>query len=415
MNVAVLGLGQRGYNYIRWIRYFCKNLDVIAVCDVNRERTDQTAKAFKVKNKFYSSDSFFENGALGDAVIIATQDRDHYGHCLQAIDAGYKHILVEKPVSPNIEECKKLNKIASEKGVTIIVCHVLRYSKYYKTIKKLIDDKVIGDIITINHMENVAYFHFAHSYVRGCWRRSDETSPLILAKCCHDFDILHWFIGKPCLNVSSFGDLTYFKPQNAPANSADRCLDCKVEDCQFNAEKLYITDKFYKATFIKFSSRVYVGKAGSTKAEKYEALRNGPYGRCVFKCDNNVVDHQIINMQFENGITASHTVTAFSEKFYRRTQISGTKGEIIADDLTGKIKVNIYHGKSYTINTKIIKGIGHIDGDINLIKNWAKLLDGTLTDFNSVTYLSETLPSHRIALAAEKSRLNNGMVIDVNE
>lgn len=413
MKVAVLGLGQRGYNYIRWIKYFCKDIEVNAICDINKIRTEQTAKAFKIKQKFYLADDFFKNGAIADAVIIATQDRDHYGHCIKAITAGYKHILVEKPVSPNIDECEQLNEIAKEKGVTIIVCHVLRYSKHYKTIKKLIDDNVIGDIITINHIENIAYFHYAHSYVRGSWRRSDETSPLILAKCCHDFDILYWLIKKPCLNVSSFGDLTFFKRQNAPEDSAERCLFCKVKDCQFNAEKLYIMDKFYKATFIKFSSRVFVGKANNTKAEKYEALKNGPYGRCVFKCDNNVVDHQIINMQFADGVTASHTVTAFSEKFYRRTQISGTKGEIIADDLSGKIKVNIYHKKSYTINTKLIKGTGHIDGDINLIKNWAKLLNATLTDYNNVTYLSDTLPSHRIALASEKSRLNKGKVINL--
>jgi Predicted dehydrogenases and related proteins len=185
------------------MRLFCKkDIEVVAVCDKNQLRLNNTAKAFKIPATYDNADTLFNYGAVADAIVIATQDRDHIEHCRQAIDAGYKHILVEKPVSPDIAACEELLAYSKEKGVDIVVCHVLRYSKHYSIIKKLIDDGEIGEIMNINHVENVGYFHYAHSYVRGCWHDSLETSPFIMAKCCHDFDLFHWFIGKPCIAVS---------------------------------------------------------------------------------------------------------------------------------------------------------------------------------------------------------------------
>lgn len=414
MKIAVLGLGQRGNAYLHILKVFCKDIEIVAVCDINATKVDQIAKKFKVKNKYYSDKDFFAAGKIADAIIIATQDRNHFDHCTQAMDIGYKNILMEKPVSPIIEECIALNDIAEKTGVSIVVCHVLRYSKYYKKIKELITDGTIGDIMTINHTENVAYYHFAHSFVRGNWRNSQTTAPFLLAKCCHDFDLLYWFMDRPCLSVSSFGYLSHFTKENMPKGAADRCLDCKVANCAYNAENLYIKDPFYKATFLRYQTRILTDKSGSNKQEKYKALREGNYGRCVYKCDNNVVDHQIVNMNFEGGATASHTVTAFSKKFYRRTQVSGTKGEIIANDIDGKLHINIYGGKSKVIRTKFIKGLGHVDGDINLIKNWCKLIKGELTDDKDITYLRHTIPSHKIVLSAVASKLVNGETIKIN-
>lgn len=409
MKIAVLGLGQRGSNYLRIMNIFCKRgIEIAAVCDVNKVIVDQIAKKYKVKNKFYSDKEFFEAGKVADAIIIATQDRQHYEHCKLAMDVGYDKILMEKPVSPVIEECQELLELSQKKNVQIVVCHVLRYSKYYKTIKKLIVDGIIGDVVTINHTENIGYFHYAHSYVRGNWRNTNEAAPMIMAKCCHDFDLLHWFVNKRCISVSSYGNLKYFVKENAPEGAADRCLDCKVEGCPFNAEELYITDSLCKATFLRFSGRILTGKSGSNKQERYEALKTGNYGRCVYKCDNNVVDHQIVNMCFEDGVTVSHTVTAFSRDFYRRTQISGTKGEILGNDLDGKLHINIYKGKSKKIGTKLIKGLGHIDGDIGLVKDWCKLIQNKLQDDSNITYLADTIPSHKIVLTAEESRLKDG-------
>jgi len=221
-------------------------------------------------------------------------------------------------------------------------------------------------------------------------------------------------MNEKCVSVSAFGSLEYFTPENKPEGSAERCLDCEIKKCPFNAEYLYITAPLFKATFLKYQGRVITGKSGNTKKDLYEALRNTDYGKCVFSMDNNVCDHEIVNMKFEDGSTASHTVTAFSDKFYRRTIVSGTKGEIIGNDLDGVLHIRIFGGKKKNIHTKWLKGLGHLDGDIGLIRNWVNLLNGKLKDDSKVTYLSETLASHKIVLAAEESRTKNGEIQIIN-
>lgn len=412
MNVSVIGLGQRGYNYIRWIKLFVKGVEVVAVCDKNKFRTDESAAKYKVPQRYYDEDEFFKE-RRSDAIIVATQDRDHVGHCIRAIDAGYKNILVEKPVSPSIEECERLDNYAREHGATIVVCHVLRYSKYYRDIKQIIESGRIGKVIDVQQTENVGYFHFAHSFVRGNWHSEEETSPFILAKCCHDFDIISWLIDKPCVSVSSYGGLTYFTEANAPKGASDRCKDCKVSDCKYNAYKLYLNDPLYKATFLRFSGSIVTAKYRFTRAEEKAALDTGDYGRCVFRCDNDVADHQVVNFLFEDGVTASHTVNACTDKFCRSTVVYGTKGEIRADDYTGKIRVRVFGGKRFTISTKLIKGLGHIDGDINLIRGWCKLIQGIPYDTKDVTFLSETIKSHRAAIMSDISRKEGGKVIQL--
>lgn len=414
MEVSVIGLGNRGFNYIRWIKYFEKDVSVVAVCDKVPEKTDYTAEKFKIPQKFYDEDEFFKE-KRGDSIIIASQDRDHVSHAEKAILSGYKNILVEKPVSPDISECERLDNLARENGVTIVVCHVLRYSKYYRKIKEIIKSGVIGDVVNIQHSEGVGYFHFAHSYVRGNWKSSTETSPFLLAKCCHDFDILCWLVDKPPKAVSSFGSLKYFKPENAPSGSAERCVDCKIEDCPYNAEKLYLSDPFYKATFVKYSGSVLTNKYTFSKKEKIDAIKHGDYGKCVFKSDNDVFDHQVVNLLFSDGTTASHTVNAFTDKFLRKTVVFGTKGEIEADDLTGKIKVSIFHNKRYTVSTKLIKGLGHVDGDINIIKGWCKLVKGEPYDKTDVTFLSETIKSHKAVMYAQESAENGGKLMEFDK
>lgn len=415
MKIAVLGLGQRGLGYITILYYFHHEVEIVAIADLNHDRADQVAKKFHIANKYYSDKELFASPVTADAIIIATQDRDHYGHSLEAIQKGYKNILVEKPVSPSIDECEDLLNKANEAGVKIVVCHVLRYAKYYRKIKDIIESGKIGKVITINHMENVGYFHFAHSYVRGAWHNSNTASPFLLAKCCHDFDLLHWFMNEKCISISSYGELSYFKKDSMPDGASNRCFNCPIKNCKYNAEYLYLTAPLRYSTFLKYQSRIVTGKSGSTKEEIREALKNGDYGRCVYQMDNNVPDHQVVNMVFADGATASHTVTAFSDKFYRRTIVSGTNGEISGNDYDGILRVRIYNGKHYTIHTKLFKGLGHIDGDLGLIKYWVDLLEGKLENTENITYLKDTIPSHRMVLTAEKSRLENGKTLDVNE
>ena len=228
VRIAVLGLGSRGKNYGGHLSRN-PNVRIVSVCDKYRNKIDKVKGKWNVpEDKCFTSDEeFFAQGKIADAMIIATQDRDHYGHAMRALELGYDLIL-EKPVSPFIEQTLEIERKAREKGARVLVCHVLRYAPYYRRIKKMIDSGLLGDIVTIKHDENISYWHFAHSYVRGNWRREEETSPMLLAKCCHDMDLLYWYTGSKFAKVNSYGGLKYFTEKSAPEGSAARCADCAL-------------------------------------------------------------------------------------------------------------------------------------------------------------------------------------------
>lgn len=419
LGIAVLGVGSRGLEYMSFVKYFHrKKAKISAVCDFNSTRLKEVAEKFKLPPDkcFLDEDEFFAAGRRGDALFICTQDASHYSHAMKAMDAGYKNILLEKPVSKNIAECEELARRAKEEGVHLVVCHVLRYSGYYRKIKEILRSGELGEIVSINHSESIAYFHFAHSYVRGNWHSEAATSPSLLAKCCHDIDLIQWFMEEECKQVSSTGSLKYFKKENAPPGATERCLDgCKAKNnCPYDAERLYITDPFYKATFIKYMGRVLTDKIISTKKEKYETLKNGDYGKCVYFCDNDVMDNQIVTMNFASGKTAVHSMSAFTDKMFRKTHITCTKGEIIGQDSDSKITVNIFGKGGKKVRTKIIKLSGHVEGDIRFIKSFIDLVGGELENLDDITFINSTIPSHRIIMAAEQSRLSGGMPVELD-
>ncbi|MBR6567137.1 MAG: Gfo/Idh/MocA family oxidoreductase [Clostridia bacterium] len=250
--VSVIGLGNRGTEYMGFIKGFhSKKAKIVALCDISQQALDDISPQYKIpkERQFNSTDSFFAEGVLSDALIITTQDASHYEITKAAIETGYKYILLEKPVSGVKDEYRILRDMAEANGVILIICHVLRYSNYYSKIKEIIESGKIGDIVSVNHTENVGYFHFAHSFVRGNWRDEFTSTPSILAKCCHDIDLIAWFIDSPCVSVSSVGGLKYFCKENAPEGAAERCLGgCKAKkNCPYDAEAFYITDPFYKA------------------------------------------------------------------------------------------------------------------------------------------------------------------------
>lgn len=420
VSIAVIGAGARGLEYMSFVKYFHKKeAEIVAVCDYNPTRLAEAAKRFKLPadNCFADEDDFFGAGRLADAIFICTQDKSHYGHALKAIDAGYKNMMLEKPVSNSIPECELLAHKARVNGVNLVVCHVLRYSNYYKKIKSILRSGELGDIVTINHIESIAYFHFAHSFVRGNWHNEAASNPSLLAKCCHDIDLLQWFMNAACKSVSSIGSLSYFKKENAPEGAAKRCLDgCKVKvNCPYDAERLYIKDPFYKATFIKYMGRELTDKLKSSKTEKYEALKTGDYGKCVYYCDNDVADHQTVTMDFGGGKTAVHTMSAFTDKMFRKTHITCAKGEIIGQDNESKITVNIFGKGGKKVRTKVISFSGHVEGDFRLITSFIKLVNGTLENKEDVTFIDATIPSHRIIMAAEESRHNGGVPVEIGD
>ena len=412
--ISVIGLGNRGTEYMGFIKAFhSKKAKIVALCDISQQALDDISPKFSIpKDKqFKSTESFFANGVISDALIISTQDASHYEITRQALLTGYKYILLEKPVSGNKAEYTELRDLAKEKGALLIICHVLRYSNYYGKIKEIISSGQIGDIVSINHTENVGYFHFAHSFVRGNWHDEFASTPSILAKCCHDIDLIAWFVDSPCISVSSVGEVRHFRKECAPEGATATCMGgCKVKKtCPYDAESLYITDPFYKAKFIKYMQRTLTGKAKNTKADVVNAIKNGDYGRCVYYCDNNVCDHQLVTMTFENGAKAVLNMNGFSDKMFRECHIVGTKGELIGYGT--KLKMRVFGSKPKTISFGPVSLGGHVEGDIRLVSGFIKLICGEKTDLKDITTIDATVISHDIALAAEESRKNGGVLV----
>ena len=298
VTVAVVGLGGRGSVYAECEALYSDEMEIVAIADIIPEKVEKWAKKYHIPKErcFSSAEELLKEDRLADVMFICTQDRQHVGHAIPALEKGY-HLLLEKPISPDPAECKRLAEIANQYNRHVVVCHVLRYTPFYQKIKEIIDSGVIGDIVSIQAIENVAYWHQAHSFVRGNWRNSDTTSPMILQKCCHDMDIFVWLSGKNCKRVSSFGSLTLFREDRAPEGSTLRCVDgCKVKDsCPFDAEKIYVTNE--KTGILHENSGWPCDILALEPSEETvrEALKTGPYGRCVYHCDNNVVDHQAVS------------------------------------------------------------------------------------------------------------------------
>ncbi|MBQ7670021.1 MAG: Gfo/Idh/MocA family oxidoreductase [Clostridia bacterium] len=414
ISVAVAGLGSRGYAYSYALGHFEGRAKIVACADILPDRAERFGDKFGIPEdmRFSSAEEMLRRERLADVIIIATPDRCHYRQAMAALDADYD-LLLEKPVSPVLSECFEIAAKASEKSRRVIVCHVLRYTAYYRKIKELLDSGVIGDVVSIKADEKVGYWHQAHSFVRGNWANSERSSPMILQKCCHDMDIFHWLVGKRCVATSSFGSLTHFKPSEAPEGATERCTEeCPVyHTCPFSVEKCYIDH----ARQGNFSWPIDVVTQIPTVEALEENLRTGPYGRCVYHCDNDVVDHQVVNLLFEGGATLSFTMCAFTSgvSWGRGTYIMGTKGEIIGDSGKDRIEVNVFGGKSevYEKISSETDGFGHGGGDFGIIRDLIALLEGSGDASSSMTDIDETLESHLIALAAEESRVSGGKLV----
>ncbi len=417
---AICGCGCRGLGaYASFQTLHPEKMKVVAGADTRPERLDLLHERYGVPSEmcFSSDKELLRQPRLADVMVISTQDRQHMDAALAALDKGY-HILLEKPISPDLDECLALQKKAQETGRIVLVCHVLRYTKFYGALKELIQNGSIGQLETIDATENVAYWHFAHSYIRGHWRNSEETSPIIMAKCCHDMDLLRWLADASCVNIQSFGSLSYFKPECAPAGAALRCLDgcgCK-EGCPYDAEKIYFTNKYsgYRNIGPGWPCND-VTAAPPTEENLYDALRNGPYGRCVFHCDNNVPDHQTVNMEFANGVTAAFTMSAFTEACHRTIKATGTMGEIEGDMEQNKLYLRRFGQPEQIIELNVTaeEFAGHGGGDARMMEQLCDLIASG--GKSGLTSLDASVESHVMALAAEESRISGGKTIRLSD
>lgn len=419
VSIAIAGLGSRGKDvYAKCANIPEYGMKIVAIADIIDEKVQEVANEYKIpfEKCFSSAEEMLEQDKLADAMFICTQDRQHIAHAIPALKKGY-HLLLEKPISPNLEECREIAKIANEYKRKVIVCHVLRYTPFYQKIKDIISSGKIGDVVSIQAIENVGYWHQAHSFVRGNWSNSELSSPMILQKSCHDMDILLWLADKKCKRVSSFGDLHLFKADKAPAGSALRCMDgCKVKaDCPYDAEKIYITNKDTGIAHGKNSWPCNVLCSNPTKETILKEIQTGIYGRCVYHCDNNVVDHQVVNLQLEDNTTISFTMCAFTSENSRSLKIMGTLGNIECDMGKNIIDICIFGQEHEIIDVKTLANnlTGHGGGDRRLIKEFIDIIREDNSTTSGLTSIDKSVESHYVALAAENSRLNNGVVIDL--
>ena len=404
VTAVVLGAGARGRVYADYAKAHPEEIRIVAVAEPKADRLARFARDYGVPEAACYTDwaELLAQPKLADAALICTMDHLHYAPCMEAIRQGYQ-ILLEKPMSPSAAECAAMQRAAEEKGVVLAVCHVLRYTPFFSKIKQLIEDGTVGEVQVIEQTEHVCYWHQAHSFVRGNWRRKDESAPMILAKCCHDLDLLSWMAGAACKSLSSYGGLAHFTAEHAPAGAPARCLDgCPASgSCPYYAPKLYLTENTDWPT-----DTISVDMSLEARAE---ALRTGPYGRCVYRCDNDVVDHQVVAMEFENGIAATLTMTAFTPRLTRTVRVMGTKGMIEGDLESCAVSFQPFGGEAQTFSAEVLgaNAYGHGGGDVGLMHDFVLQVRG---GGEGRTSAKQSLESHLMAFAAEEARVSGRAV-----
>ena len=414
-----VGFGGRANAYCSYATAHPEELEIVAVADPNPARLRLAKQNHHLADeKLYTTwEDLAAQPKMADFAIIGTQDNLHYAPAMALIEQGY-NLLLEKPMAPTPKECKDITEAAERKGVKVIVCHVLRFNNLWKTIKRVIDEGRLGTIISIVAMENVGHHHYANSYVRGPWRKAEDSSCMIMAKCCHDMDILQWLIGKKCTRVQSFGGLRYFTRHNKPEGAPTYCVDgCpNAETCHYNAAKYYLEDP----TAYEWLKRQLSLRFDPPITEE-EFLHTDLYGRCVFDCDNDVVDHQVVNLEYEDGSTVSFTMCAFNEGG-RYIRIFGTDGELVASSETREIALFTFGAKKWADERQKWESIphdalgndvrsGHGGGDAGIMREVLSLLRGEMPS-NSVCDVRTSYENHLTGFAAEESRVT-GQVIDL--
>lgn len=455
ITAIIIGAGVRGLDV--YGQYALKNPDRIKIVAVAEPILEKRKKFQTLHNisdsRAYSTweDVLHDSvGKIADVVFICTQDNIHFGPAKRAIELGYA-ILLEKPISPNIMECRELANMSRKNQTLIQIGHVLRYTAFWKKIKEIIDSGKIGSIVHYDHSENIAYYHFGHSFVRGNWKNKSSSSPLILAKTCHDLDLMIWILGDQPLSVQSTGNLTFYKPENAPENSPIRCTDgCSHANvCPWYAPRLYLYGKpvlheiligpnkiFRKIANLVLNHRKMAKKLAKifpalkhyidweewpttiittdlSMEGRMKALREGPYGKCIFKTGNDVVDHQVSTFQFPSGATGTLTVHGLSDLEGREIRIFGSKGSVrgIFRRNYEEVVVTNFGEKPEIVHKSGLDINGHGGGDYGMMDAFTSLLLQEQTPKEAgYADIGTAMESHYMAFAAEDARLSHETV-----
>jgi len=457
IRILLFGAGNRGMSvYGRYALDHPDQVSFAAVAEPNPVRRQQLARAHAIpeEHQFATWQDALQAGKIADAILNATQDEMHHDSSLAAIAAGYD-MLLEKPIAPTLQETLDIVRAAQESGRLLMICHVLRYTEFFQKVHQILNSGQLGQVVHIAQSENVSYFHMAHSYVRGNWRRTAQSAPMILAKCCHDLDLLYWFLGEKPETLSSTGNLLYFHESNAPEGAPDRCTDgcTAAEACPFYAPRIYLESLPIKAAVARSSRPLirtigklalhrpglagllgklvpplrtltqYSGWPRSTITEfpesdkaVVEALRHGPYGRCVYRCDNDVVDHQVVNTAFPSGITAALTMHGHSFEESRTLRVDGSLATLLGKFAYSQAWLEIHphipgaRVERFTFPTEVDQTSGHGGGDAGLMQRFVGAMRGEQAPLTSAR---DALESHLMAFAAEEARLQH-KTVDMN-
>ncbi len=475
IRAILIGAGQRGArDYAPFALLHPEKMQFVAVAEPIASRRESFAREHDIpaERQFESWEELLALPPLGEAALIATQDWQHTAPALAAMRAGY-HVLLEKPMAVTAEDCRELVRISRETERQLHICHVLRYTRHFRLMRKLIQAGAVGEVVDVDHRENVAFWHMAHAYVRGNWRNQSQSSPMILAKCCHDLDILPWVLGSWPIQLSSSGNLLHFRAENAPPGAPQRCTDgCPAaQTCPYYAPYLYLDmipfwesfvqtaprglarwaarEQIERPGLLRFLSRFYPPMRQISRYRRWplsvlsddpspeiilKALQTGPYGRCVYHCDNDVVDHQVVSMLFAGGATVTLTMHGHSVFEHRSTRIEGTRGRLTAQLGNGGAWIRIEQHRpagspvsihpdgelrlrikqtgrgAWEIDTSPPAGEGHGGGDMQLMADFcASVLRGGNPP-EVLAAAEEALQSHLLAFAAEEARLQKKVI-----
>lgn len=398
----------RGHAYATAARSI-PGVEIVAVAEPRQTAIDRFLSDFPDAQVFLDWRELAAQPRLADAVIVSLLDQDHREASVAFARAGYD-ILLEKPIATSQADCDEIEAAAAEYRVSVTVCHVLRYTAYTEKLKELIAAGAIGDIMQIEHLEPIGHLHFAHSFVRGNWRQSAMSHSLLLAKSCHDIDWLMHIMDRPVQRVSSFGSLGHFRAESRPAGASDRCVSCAVEpDCAYSAVRFYRRGLNNPGSSEEYNALVMAGEVTPEAIDR--ALESGPWGRCVYQCDNDLVDHQSVQLEFADGRLASFTLSAFTEGANRKTRIFGTAGQITGD---GRL-ISVYDFrtlKTTEFDTDAFgfeAASGHGGGDARVISAFIAALRDASPETLS-TSISRSMASHRVVFAAEEARRSGSVV-----
>lgn len=447
LTALLIGAGQRGADsYAPYALAHPDQIQFVAVAEPDVDRRESFREQHKISSEmcFETWEDALTQPQLADVALICTQDWMHTQPAVTAMRAGY-HVLLEKPMANRADECRLLLDVSRETRRQMVICHVLRYTNHFRKMHEIIQSGVLGEIVQVAHRENVSFWHMAHSYVRGNWRNQEETSPMILAKCCHDLDILPWMLEQECETLVSMGELNHFKAENAPEGAPQRCLDgCPVaETCPYYAPNIYLALNPLWSNiadlakgFERWATHTYTQNPSLIKAlstvlpplkqmTRYRgfpisvlhrdptpenlvhALQEGPYGRCVYHCDNNVVDHQVVSMRMSGGTLVTLTMHGHSHNEHRSTRIEGSHGRLMADFGLGGSRIILDEHRTdwhAEFDTSASAADGHGGGDFLLMEHF---IESVNSDNFELAYQDSkaALVSHLLAFAAEDSRL----------